>query len=67
MVLACGSRLPRDLSIEGRDFPGVYFAMDYLVQANKRIAGEKIAKDELIDAKGKKVVVIGGEIGRAHV
>mgnify|MGYP001599074145 CR=1 FL=1 len=34
--------------------------MEYLVQSNKRIAGAKIPEGELIDAKGKKVVVIGG-------
>ncbi|MFA5144432.1 MAG: glutamate synthase subunit beta [Candidatus Omnitrophota bacterium] len=60
LVLACGSRTPRDLDIEGRDLSGVYFAMDYLIQSNKRVAGEKIAADKLIDARGKRVVVIGG-------
>jgi len=59
-LLAGGSRVPRDLDIEGRPLKGVYFAMDYLTQSNKRVAGEKISKDKLIDAKGKKVVVIGG-------
>jgi len=60
LALACGSRFPRDLSIEGRALSGVHFAMDYLIQSNKRVAGEKIPADTLIDAKGKKVVVIGG-------
>ena len=60
LVLACGSRAPRDLSIEGRDLAGVYFAMDYLIQSNKRLSGQKIPQEQLIDAKGKKVVVIGG-------
>jgi len=60
LCLACGSRVPRDLEIEGRDLKGIYFAMDYLIQANKIISGEKISKDTLIDAKGKRVVVIGG-------
>jgi glutamate synthase (NADPH/NADH) small chain len=59
-VLAAGARVPRDLKIEGRDLKGIYFAMDYLTQSNRRIAKEKIAANELIDAKGKKVVVIGG-------
>jgi len=58
--LACGSRVPRDLSIEGRDLSGIHFAMDYLIQSNKRIRGDKISLEELIDAKGKRVVVIGG-------
>ncbi|MDD5291913.1 MAG: glutamate synthase subunit beta [Candidatus Omnitrophica bacterium] len=72
VCLACGSRVPRDLNIEGRELKGIYFAMDYLVQSNRRVAGEKFSKDELIDAKGKKVVVIGGGdtgadcVGTAH-
>jgi glutamate synthase (NADPH/NADH) small chain len=60
VCLAGGSRLPRDLNIQGREFKGIHFAMDYLVQANKRLQGEKIPVQELIDAQGKKVVVIGG-------
>lgn len=72
VCLAMGSRSPRDLNIEGRSLSGIHFAMDYLVQANKRVAGEKILADELIDAKSKKVVVIGGGdtgadcVGLAH-
>ncbi len=34
--------------------------MDYLIQANRRVSGEKIPSEELIDAKKKRVVVIGG-------
>lgn len=60
VCLAGGSRTPRDLKIEGRDLSGVHFAMDYLMQSNKRLAGEKILENKLIDAKGKKVLVIGG-------
>lgn len=60
VCLAGGSRTPRDLRIEGRELKGIYFAMDYLTQSNRRVAGEKILDKELIDAKGKKVVVIGG-------
>jgi len=72
ICLACGSREPRELAIEGRKLSGIHFAMDYLIQSNKRIAGEKFGKEELIDAKGKKVVVIGGGdtgadcVGTAH-
>jgi len=51
ICLATGSRVPRDLKIEGRELKGVHFALDYLIHANT---------DKLIDAKGKKVVVIGG-------
>ncbi len=60
ICLAGGARAPRDLKIEGRDLKGIYFAMDYLTQSNGRLSGEKVLRDELIDAKGKKVVVIGG-------
>ncbi|MCM8780105.1 MAG: glutamate synthase subunit beta, partial [Candidatus Omnitrophica bacterium] len=58
ICLATGSRTPRDLNIEGRKLPGIHFAMDYLVESNKKVCG---AIHKLnIDAKGKKVVVIGG-------
>jgi glutamate synthase (NADPH/NADH) small chain len=72
IVLACGSRVPRDLDIPGRGLKGIYFAMDYLIQSNKRVAGVKFPAGKLIDAKGKKVVVIGGGdtgadcVGTAH-
>jgi len=58
--LSIGSRVPRDLNIPGRDLKGIHFAMDYLIQSNKRVSGEKIPPEDLIDAKGKRVVVIGG-------
>ncbi|MDD5465843.1 MAG: glutamate synthase subunit beta [Candidatus Omnitrophica bacterium] len=60
VCIACGSRQPRDLHIEGRNLSGIHFAMDYLIQSNKRIKGERIPDDLLIDAKDKRVAVIGG-------
>ncbi|MDD5495575.1 MAG: glutamate synthase subunit beta [Candidatus Omnitrophica bacterium] len=60
VCLAGGSRVPRDLKIEGRELKGIHFAMDFLVQANRMVAGEKILEDKFIDAKGKRIVVIGG-------
>lgn len=60
VCLAGGSRAPRDLKIEGRDLKGIHFAMDYLVQSNKLNAGEKIDSGQIINAKGKRVVVLGG-------
>ncbi|MBN1384363.1 MAG: glutamate synthase subunit beta [Elusimicrobia bacterium] len=72
VCLACGARIPRDLKIEGRELKGIYFAMDYLTQSNRQTAGEKIPKDKLINAKDKKVIVIGGGdtgsdcVGTAH-
>ncbi len=72
VCLAGGSSVPRDLKIEGRQLEGIHFAMDYLVQANKKVSGEKTIDGELINAKGKKVLVIGGGdtgsdcVGTAH-
>ncbi len=60
VLLAGGSEKPRDLPIEGRDLHGVEFAMDFLPQQNRRVAGEDIGRVEPILAAGKHVVVIGG-------
>ncbi|GAA5220962.1 glutamate synthase subunit beta [Membranihabitans marinus] len=59
IVLAGGSTIPRDLGIPGRGLKGVHFAMDFLEQNNRRVAGKEI-KTEEIHASGKNVVVIGG-------
>ncbi|MHB8156870.1 MAG: glutamate synthase subunit beta [Desulfocucumaceae bacterium] len=59
LCLAGGSREPRDLQVEGRQLKGVYFAMDYLTQATQRLDGVQYP-GQLIDARGKRVVVIGG-------
>lgn len=72
VCLAGGCRVPNDLNIPGRNLKGIYFAMDYLIQANRIAAGEKIPPGKLINAKGKKVIVIGGGdtgadcVGTAH-
>ncbi|QCX53919.1 glutamate synthase subunit beta [Elizabethkingia sp. JS20170427COW] len=58
-VLALGSTIPRDLPIPNRDAKGVYFAMEFLKQSNKRVSGIPFS-EEAIDVKGKKVLVIGG-------
>ncbi|MDX2445592.1 MAG: glutamate synthase subunit beta [Desulfobacterales bacterium] len=60
ICLACGSRQPRDLPIPGRDFSGIVFAMDYLIQQNKRNSNEPDKQASSITASGKSVVVIGG-------
>jgi glutamate synthase (NADPH/NADH) small chain len=60
VCLACGAREPRELNVPGRDLKGIYFAMDYLTQQNKRVSGEISDSSEAITAKGKTVVVIGG-------
>lgn len=69
IVLAGGSTTPRDLPIPGRQFNGVHYAMEFLKQQNKRVAGvdpfhnagiESNIAPETISAAGKHVVVIGG-------
>lgn len=57
VVLCIGSTKPRDLNIEGRELKGVHYAMDFLTQVNKQVAGGDKAT---IDCKDKKVLVIGG-------
>ncbi|UII21934.1 glutamate synthase subunit beta [Fulvivirga ligni] len=58
VVVCAGSTQPRDLPIPGRDLQGVYFAMDFLTQQNKEVAGDTVA--DKITAKDKNVLVIGG-------
>jgi NAD(P)H-dependent glutamate synthase small subunit len=60
IVMATGSRVPRDLPIPGRDLEGIHFAMDYLTQQNRRVAGDVFSSEEEILAFRKKVLVIGG-------
>ena len=60
MVLTGGSETPRDLGVPGRDLDGVHYAMDFLAQQNRRIAGEDVTDNRTILAGGKHVVVIGG-------
>lgn len=60
LLLAVGCDIPRDLKLPGRDLQGIYFAMDYLRQSNKKVSGRKIPKQKEINAEGKRVVVIGG-------
>ena len=59
VCLALGAELARELPVPGRDLQGIHPAMDYLVQQNKRNAGD-IITEEPITAKGKRVVIIGG-------
>ncbi len=59
VVLALGSTVPRDLIISDRNAKGIHFAMDYLVQSNKKVSNIPF-EEPFINASGKKVVVIGG-------
>lgn len=58
VVLAGGAEQPRDLPVPGRNLDGVHFAMDFLPQQNRVVAGDVLS--EQIKATGKHVVVIGG-------
>ena len=60
VCIAVGSGHPRDINPEGRDLKGIYFAMDFLSQQNQLIIGESVDKNNIISAKGKHVLVIGG-------
>ena len=71
-VIATGTPTARDLKIPGRELKGVYFALEMLAQQNRVLAGIEIKKEDLVNAKGKDVLVIGGGdtgsdcIGTAH-
>ena len=60
IVLCGGARKPRDLALPGRELKGVHFAMPFLEQSNRRVAGDMIPAAIDLLATGKKVVVIGG-------
>ncbi len=58
VVIAAGSTKPRDLPIPGRELDGIHFAMEFLPQQNKVVAGDTIP--EQIKATGKHVIILGG-------
>ena len=63
VVLAGGAMRPRDLEVEGRALEGVHFAMEFLTQQNKRVAGDRVpstSSEGAIVATGKRVVILGG-------
>jgi len=60
LLLCGGSIVPRDLEIPGRNLKGIHFAMEFLVQNNRRVSGEYIDPNEAILAENKNVLVIGG-------
>ena len=71
-VVATGTPTARDLNVPGRELRGVHLALDMLAQQNRILAGAEFTKDELVSARGKDVLVIGGGdtgsdcIGTAH-
>jgi glutamate synthase (NADPH/NADH) small chain len=69
IVLAGGSTTPRNLKVPGRELSGVHYAMEFLKQQNKRVAGKNPLANQKIEsnvyheeilASGKNVIVIGG-------
>ena len=72
VVLATGTPTARNLNIPGRELKGVHFALEFLSQQNRVLAGIEYSKDDRITARGKDVLVIGGGdtgsdcIGTAH-
>jgi NADPH-dependent glutamate synthase beta subunit-like oxidoreductase len=65
VVIATGAEEPRDLPVEGRELGGIHFAMDFLPQQNRANWGDRNTaalhpKGQQLNAKGKKVIVIGG-------
>ena len=72
VCLACGSTVPRDLPVPGRELHGVHFAMEYLTQQNRLNAGQHLEDGDRLTAEGKRVVILGGGdtgadcLGTAH-
>jgi glutamate synthase (NADPH/NADH) small chain len=60
ICLAVGAEAPRDVVVPGRDLAGIHFAMEYLEQQNRIIAGDAVGADQRISAEGKRVVILGG-------
>ena len=63
VVLSGGAEWPRDLELPPHELSGIHFAMEFLTQQNRRVAGDPetvAAPHGSISAKGKHVVVIGG-------
>jgi glutamate synthase (NADPH/NADH) small chain len=58
VLVATGASKPRDIQLPGREQDGIHFAMDYLTQANKVVAGDSV--ENQISAAGKHVVILGG-------
>ncbi len=59
VLLTCGATKPRDLTVEGRQLKGVHYAMEFLTKNTKHVL-KTISDADLISAKGKNVIVVGG-------
>lgn len=60
VLLATGASRARDLEVPGRELRGVHLAMPYLEQQNRVLAGESIPEAQRLDARGKRVIILGG-------
>ena len=60
VLLTGGAESPRDLPVPGRELDGIHFAMDFLEQQNRRVAGDRVPDAGAILASGKNVLVLGG-------
>jgi len=60
IVISTGAENPRDLKIPGRELNGVYYAMQFLPQQNRRLGGRPVQPEFDITAKDKHVIIIGG-------
>jgi glutamate synthase (NADPH/NADH) small chain len=60
VCIAIGSEIPRDLPVEGRQLKGIHFALELLSQQNRLLEGIDVSSKNMIHAKDKKVLVIGG-------
>ncbi len=60
VCIAVGAMKPRDLPVEGRNLKGVHFAMEYLTQQNRIVGGKALETGDIINARDKHVLVIGG-------
>ena len=72
VLLCVGAERARDLDLPGRELRGIHLAKDFLVQQNRRLQGDCIARKDVIVATDEDVVVIGGGdtasdcVGTAH-
>ncbi len=60
IVLCIGATAGRDLPVEGRDLEGIELAMRFLARQNRIVGGEPVEENEVLNANGKHVIVIGG-------
>ena len=60
VILACGSRKPRDIDVPGRQGRGILMAVDYLTAITKSLLNSNLKDKNFAPTKDKHVLVIGG-------